>query len=125
MSVQTRSTRVKAPAISDPDNGPIEALSTNEKAILNLSGRVGFDRPLEGSSVNHENDYYKILKFINETKFTFTDVDNENNKGLVHKCNSKHKCALSSVKWGHLAYLEPNSTNTILSTNPMGSSSPL
>ena len=31
----------------------------------------------------------------------------------------------SSVKWGHLAHLESNSTNTILSTNPMGSSSPL
>ena len=62
MSVQTRSTRVKAPAISDPDNVPAEARSTNEKGTLNLSGRVGFDRPLEGSSVNHENDYYKILK---------------------------------------------------------------
>ena len=49
---------------------------------------------MEGSSVNHENDYYKILKFINKTKFTFADVDNENNKELVHKCNSKHKCAL-------------------------------
>ena len=55
-------------------------------------GRIGFDRPLEGSCVNHENDYYKILKFINKTKST--DVDNENNKGLVHKCNSKHNCAL-------------------------------
>ena len=51
-------------------------------------------RPLEGSSVNNENDYYKILKFINKSKFTFTLVDNENNKGLVHKCNSKHKCAV-------------------------------
>ena len=28
------------------------------------------------------------------SKLTFTYVDNENNKGLVHKCNSKHKCAL-------------------------------
>ena len=63
--VQTRSTRVKAPAILDPDNNPVEDLSTNEKAPLNLSGRVGFDRPLECSSVNHENGYYKILKFIN------------------------------------------------------------
>ena len=94
MPVQTRSTRVKAPAISDPDNVPVEALSTNEKTTLNLSGGVGFDGPLEGSSVNHENDYYKILKFINKSKFTFTDVDNENNKGLIHKCNSKQKCAL-------------------------------
>ena len=94
MSVQTRSTRVKAPAISDSDNVPVEARSTNEKATLNLSGRVRFDRRLEGSSVNHENDYYKILKFINKTKFIFIDVDNENNKGLVHKCNSKYKCAL-------------------------------
>ena len=66
MPVRTRSTRVKAPAISYPDNAPVEALSTNEKATLNLSGRVGFDRPLESSSVNHETDYFKILKFINE-----------------------------------------------------------
>ena len=83
MAVQTRSTRVKAPAILDLDNVPNEALSTNEKATLNLSGRVAFDRTLEGSLVNHENDYYKILKFINRSKFTFTDVDNENSKGLV------------------------------------------
>ena len=68
-------------------------ISTNEKATLNLSGRIGFDRPLEGSSVNHENDCYKILRFINKSKFIFIDVDNEINKGLVHKCNSKHKCA--------------------------------
>ena len=94
MPVQTRSTRVKAPVIPDPDNVPVEPLSANEKATLNLSGRVRFDRPLEDSCVNHENNYYKILKFINKSKFTFTDVDNENNKGLVHKCNSKHKCAL-------------------------------
>ena len=60
MSVQARSTSVKAPAISDPSNAPVEALSTNEKATLNLSGRVGFDKPLKGSSFNHENDYYKI-----------------------------------------------------------------
>ena len=45
------------------------------------------------SSVNCENNY-KILKFINKSKFTFTDVDNESNKGLVHKCKSKCKCAL-------------------------------
>ena len=83
MSVQTRSTRVKAPAISVPDNVLVEALSTNEKATLNLSGRVSFHRPLEGSSFNHENDYH-ILKFINKTKFTFTDVDNENNKGYTN-----------------------------------------
>ena len=53
MSVMTRSIRDKAPAISDADKVPVEALSTNEKATLNLSGRVGFDKPLEGSSVNH------------------------------------------------------------------------
>ena len=41
-----------------------------------------------------ENDYYKILKFINKSEFTFTDVDNENNKGLLHNCNSKYKCVL-------------------------------
>ena len=60
MPLQTRSTRVKAPAISDPDSVSVEAPSTNEKATLNLSGMLGFERPLEGSSVNHENDYYKI-----------------------------------------------------------------
>ena len=94
MPVQTPSTRVKAPAISDPGNVPVEALWANEKATLNLSGRVGFDRTLEGSSVNHDNDCYKILKFMNKSKFTFTDAHNENNKGLVHKYNSKHKCSL-------------------------------
>ena len=47
MAVQTRSTRVKAPAISDPDNVPVEAFSINDKTTLNLSERVGFDRPLE------------------------------------------------------------------------------
>ena len=31
----------------------------------------------------------------------------------------------SSVKWGHLANLDPNSTNTILPTSPMESSSTL
>ena len=31
------------------------------------------------SSINHENDYYEMLIFINKSKFTFTDVDNENN----------------------------------------------
>ena len=51
----------------------VEALSTNEKATLNLL-RLGFDRPLEGSSVNHENDYSKILEFINKQKFTFRYV---------------------------------------------------
>ena len=90
MPAQTRSTRVKAPAISGPYNVSVEGLSTNEKATLNLSGRVGSDRPLERSSVNRENDYYEILEFINKSKFTYTDVDNENNKGLVHKCNSEH-----------------------------------
>ena len=96
MPVQAQSIRVKAPDISDPDISevPVESLSTNEKATLNLSGRVGFDGPLEGSSVNYENDYYRILKFINKSKFTFTDVDNENNKGLLRRCNSKYKSAL-------------------------------
>ena len=31
----------------------------------------------------------------------------------------------SRVKWGHLGHLDPNSTNTILSTNTMGSSGTL
>ena len=35
---------------------------------------------------------FKILKIIIKSKSTFTDIDNENNKGLVHKRNSKHKC---------------------------------
>ena len=94
MSVETQSARIEAPAVSDPYNVPVEALSTNEIATLNLLWRVGFDRPLEVSSVNHENDYYKLLKLINKSKFIFTDVGNQNNKELVHKCNSKHKCPL-------------------------------
>ena len=94
MPVQTRSTRVKASAISDPDNVHVEACLNNEKATSNLSGRVGFDRPLEVSSVDYKNNFYEIWKFISRSKFTSTDVDNKNNKGLVHKYNSKHKCAL-------------------------------
>ena len=57
MSVQTWSTRVKAPAISDPDKVLVEVLSTNAKATLNFLGTVGFNRPLKGDSVNHENHY--------------------------------------------------------------------
>ena len=94
MPVETQSVRVEVRAVSDPCNVPAEALSTNEIANLNLLWRVGFDRPLEVSYVNHKNDYYKLLKLINKSKFIFTDVGNENNKKLVHKCNSKHKCAL-------------------------------
>ena len=30
---------------------------------------------------------------------------------------------ISSVKWGHLAHLDPTPTNTISPTNPMGPSS--
>ena len=37
---------------------------------------------------------------------------------IVHLCNLF--LLSSSVKWGHLAHFEPNSTNTIFSTNPMG-----
>ena len=29
---------------------------------------------------------------------------------------------ISSIKWGHLKNLEPNSTTTLFFTNPMGSS---
>ena len=77
MPVQTRSTWLKAPAIFDPDTVLFEALSTYEKAVLNLSGKIGFDRPSEGSSVNHENGYYKILKSINKTKFMLRYVNFE------------------------------------------------
>ena len=35
------------------------------------------------------------------------------------------KMPYSSVKWGLLGHFDPNSTNTILSTNPMGSSGTL
>ena len=31
---------------------------------------------------------------MNKSKFTFTYVDNENNRGLLQKYNSKHQCAL-------------------------------
>ena len=36
MSVETQSARIEAPAVSDPYNVPVEALSTNEIATLNL-----------------------------------------------------------------------------------------
>ena len=88
MPVQTRTTWVKDPTISDPDIVSVKTRPANEKATLDLLGRLAFDWPLEDSSVNHENDYHKILKFINKSKFTFTDVNIENNKELVHKCNS-------------------------------------
>ena len=42
-----------------------------------------------------------IIKYWNlsiKSKFTFTDVDNENNKGLVQKCNNKHN-ALYVLIW--------------------------
>ena len=45
-----------------------------------------FDQPLEGSSVNYQNDYSKVLKLINKLKVTFTLVDNEN-EGLVQNGN--------------------------------------
>ena len=93
MPLQTRNTRVKAFVISNSNNVPVKACPTNEKATSNLSEEVGVDKPLQGSSINHENDY-KILKFINKSKFTWTDIDNESNKGFIHKYNGKHKCAL-------------------------------
>ena len=67
MPVKTQTTRFKSSTISNSGNVPVEGLSTNEKSTLNLSGQIFFDRPLEGSSVNHENNYYKILKFINKS----------------------------------------------------------
>ena len=76
MSVQTRSTRGKASAISNPENVLVEALSTNDRVTLTLSARVVFDRPMKSSSINHENHYYKILKLINKPKLTFTNVVN-------------------------------------------------
>ena len=44
--------------------------------------------------INHENDYYERLRFINKSKLTSTDANKENNNGLVHKRSSTHKCAL-------------------------------
>ena len=46
MPVQTQSARVKTPSVSDLDNVSVEAISTNEKATLNLLGSVGFVRPI-------------------------------------------------------------------------------
>ena len=109
MSIQTRSSRVKAPAISDPDNVHVEVISTNDKTTPNLSGRVDFDGSFEGSHSNNNNnrnnnnnnnddddnndDYFKTLEYINKSRFSYTAEDNNNN-GLVHKCNSNRKCAL-------------------------------
>ena len=52
----------------------------------------------------------------------------ENNQFKLHlkeSLLSKRYTPESSVKWGHLAYLDPNPTNTISPNNPMGSSSTL
>ena len=96
MPVQTRSTRVKAPAIPDPDSVSDEIVSFNDRSFLNPLGRIDLDITPEGSShsVNSNNDYYKILNYIKKSKFTFTDEDNEINSGLVHKCCSRNKCLL-------------------------------
>ena len=94
MPVETQRTRIEGLVISDRDNDLVEALSANEKATLIILGKKVFDRPLECSSVNHKNNYYKVLKYINKSNFTFTHVGNENNNGLIHKCNSKHNCVL-------------------------------
>ena len=51
MLVQTWSTRVKASAPAFP---------ANEKATLNLLGRVGFDRPLEVFNVETFDQYLNL-----------------------------------------------------------------
>ena len=54
LPVQAQSTRVKAPDIFDPDISevPVESLSTNEKATLNLSRRAALI------------DHWKVLLLI-------------------------------------------------------------
>ena len=94
MPVQTLSTRVKAPAISDPDNAPVEVASIDERSTRNLLGRVDFDRSLEGSHSNNDNNHYKILDYIKKSKFSYFAEENSDSNGLVHKCHSKRNCAL-------------------------------
>ena len=57
-----------------------------------MKGRFG--RPLEGSSVNYKNDYYKILKFIDTSKFNLKPSDSFLNSSIhrkyVTKCNDNN-----------------------------------
>ena len=96
MSVQHRSTRVKAPASRDPNSVLDEDTSSNDRLILNPTGRIDLDGAPNGFSYsnNGNNDYCKILNYIHKSKFIYTAEENINDNGLVHKCNSKHKCIL-------------------------------
>ena len=88
MPLQSRSTRVKNPCHFRSWQCSCWSSFKQWKSHLNSLGNVCVNGPLEGSSVNYENDCYEILKFKNKLKFTFTDVDNKSNKVLVQKCNS-------------------------------------
>ena len=94
MPVQTRSTRVKAPAIFEPDVVPDEISSSYDRPTLNPSGRVSVDRITEGSSphLNENNTYHKILNYVKKSRFLYPTE--ENNNSIVHKCHSKHNCLL-------------------------------
>ena len=85
---------------------------------------------------DYQREYYKkyyAAKKLNNKIIDDSDNENDFNNHKIFKCvlvSIKQKennfcLCISSVKWGHLENLEPNSTNTIFSTNPMGSSSPL
>ena len=67
----------------------------------------------------------KLVQKYSRTLTLLFHVDSKKSENYM--CDEKFTslCTQSSVKWGHMAHLEPNSMNTIFSTNTMGSSSPL
>ena len=79
----------------------------------------------------HEDNYSK-LTFVEQLFTPFTVTKNGylgltvvQNGVIWHTLIRTQQTQFSlSILWGHLARFEPNSTNTIFSTNPMGSSSP-
>ena len=77
--------------------------------VINLYPSIPIHKAID-VIIQQLSEDYEDLK--TRTKLTLVDIQQ-----LIELC-------VSSVKWGHLAHLDPNSTNTIFSTNPMGSSSP-
>ena len=74
--------------------------------VINLYPSIPIHKAID-VIIQQLSEDYEDLK--TRTKLTLVDIQQ-----LIELC----------VKWGHLAHLDPNSTNTIFSTNPMGSSSP-
>ena len=94
------------------------SLATSVRNTDQLELDSSFKSDLVKSSVGQPDDDMLGLRKLR--------IKNPNEIMMAHlNINSIRNKFESSVKWGHLAHLDPNSTNTISSSNPMGSSSPL